>query len=495
MDKLMNARSCRIFGIGSFLAFSLSMLIGHEEEAADHIFLFAKAGLILISACLFLVSCHKDSSPRIKSGYAFLSLAVLIYQLMLIASAGRQVLYIRDYPAILSLIVWTVSSLIAVVRFGGTITAFLSDALKDRGTRTLIIASTLLSAIVIILSAEPNGVRFSWDSDTLYEFIYGRGYESLFDAKQLTFHSHVSIVYAYMLVLFKLFFGDIRTGYFVLNALCIIAAAFGMMFLMRRLAPGKRNISYILSAAMFMLSPWVCGMSTYHMYDYYIWCLIPLLFFYASKKNWIGFFAVGVMITFSKTTGLAVFGSACLGVLSVDAWSYLKAHEGFGRTVKNLFTDIKYWCFLCVLIVFTLFFKLGISEDTQFEDTTIGFDAAHTLHQMKLFTFSNFIWIFVAASAVLLIMVITKKISLDNGQQETLLALLVCDAVFFIFNCLCITYRMPRYMDSHIAVVYIGAAFLFLEMKNEKAAHALTVIITAVTFIGGFRMIDPLSLA
>nr|MCR5687753.1 hypothetical protein [Lachnospiraceae bacterium] len=47
----------------------------------------------------------------------------------------------------------------------------------------------------------------------------------------------------------------------------------------------------------------------------------------------------------------------------------------------------------------------------------------------------------------------------------------------------------------HIAVVYIGAAFLFLEMKNEKAAHALTVIITAVTFIGGFRMIDPLSLA
>nr|MCR5590959.1 hypothetical protein [Lachnospiraceae bacterium] len=336
----------------------------------------------------------------------------------------------------------------------------------------------------------------TWDSDTLYEFIYERGYESLFDAKLLTFHSHVSIVYAYLLVLFKLFFHNIRTGYFVLNALCIIAASFGMLFLLRNIVPGKKNRSYIIAGIMFMLSPWVCGMSTYHMYDYYIWCLFPLLILYALQKNWIGFFAAGVLITFSKTTGLVVFGSACIGVLAVDAWSYIKAYEGFLGTLKKLLSDIKYWCFLCVLIVFTLFFKLGISPETQFEDTVIGFDAAHTFHQMKLFTFANFIWIFVACSIILLIrLFITKKTVLGEEQKKALMILLISDAVFFVSNCLIITYRMPRYMDSHIAAVYVFAAVFFLSMDNVKVSNILMSVITAVTFIAGFRMIDPLSLA
>ena len=50
-------------------------------------------------------------------------------------------------------------------------------------------------------------------------------------------------------------------------------------------------------------------------------------------------------------------------------------------------------------------------------------------------------------------------------------------------------------MDSHIAIVYICGTLMLISFSDTRKTYALIAAILPVTFIGGFRMIDPVSLA
>ena len=483
-----------ILGLLSFFFFSLSLLIGYDEEAANHVYTAVKMGLIAVSALLFLLSCSDNASSRAKLQYSFLSLIILVYEILLVTATGQTILYIKDYPAILNCLSWTAVSLISIIRFRLVIWGFLTNVFKEQTSRILIYSSSITAIMVILLSLEPNGVRFTWDSDTLYQFIYDLDYRSLYDAKLLTFHSHVSAVYAHILVLLKILLGDIRIAFFVLNTLCIICASFGMTFLLRTLLPNRSFTEYTLGNMIFMLSPWVCGLSTLHMYDYYIWCLFPLLIYYVANRSLIGYMVVGVMITFSKSTGFVVFGSVCVGIVIADMISMFKRRQPLVSILINNLTDIRNWCFASIIPIFYTLFRLGISSDTQFEDTRFGIDIPHIIHQVKLYSLTNSIWIFVILTCLCAYFVFFKQRSNYNElTRMTLSIILISDVVFFTFNCLCITYRIPRYMDSHISIVYIASAILILSLSSVGLRYSLAIILCVIGILNSFRSIDPIS--
>ena len=498
MKRLFNIRHSYIFGILSFLLFSISLLIGHDEEAANHVYVLIKMGLIAASALFFLLSCRNDASESIKVQFSFLALIILIYELILIFAAGKTILYIRDYPAIFNSIVWTAASLISVIRFRKYIIGFFAEVFRDRNTRILIISSSVTALAVILLSIEPNGVRFTWDSNELYLFIYGRDYESLYDAKLLTFHNHVSIVYSYIIVLLKLFFNDIRVAFWVVNAICIVYASFGMTFLLRELMPQKRMADYILGNAIFMLSPWVCGMSTYYKYDYYIWCLFPLLIYYVSKKKWIGCFTIGAMIAFSKSSGIFTFGFVCAGILITDICLLIKSKDketaGIKAVFKRLLCDIKYYCFISLAVVFFVFFKFAIPPETQFEDAEIYINPPHILQQLKLYSTANFLWVFVILTIICIIYVFFKsRKALPDNTRRVLAVMIIADVMYIIFVCLCNTYRIPRYMDSHITTVYIAGTVLLMCISRTALRSATMIAACAINLAASFFSFDPVS--
>lgn len=433
-----------------------------------------------------MISCNEACEDKIKTSFSILNLLILVYQLVLFAAIGRTIMYIRDYPAIANSLVWISCSIISLIRFRQHLTGFFFDTIRDRVTLSLIVSSVLIATAVIALSLEPGGVRFSWDSDTLYQFVNDLDFESLYDSKLMTFHSHVSIVYTYILVMFKLLFNDIRLAFWLLNSVCIVIASFGMSFLLKTIVPDKTWAEYALADSVFMFSPWVCGLSTYHIYDYYIWCLFPLLIYFLAKRNPIGFFCLGVMITFSKSTGLVVFGSVCVGILVTDL---------IANSVSAL-KNIKYLYYLSVAFIFFVFFKCGISESTQFEDTRFGLDASHILHQVKLYTASNLIWLFVIPTLALIIGVYVRKVfSPGEITRRVLSVILLSDVVFILFNMVCITYRMPRYMDSHIAVVYICSLVLISFIERKRLRYTIYSTITVLSVIASFKTIDPVSYA
>ena len=360
------------------------------------------------------------------------------------------------------------------------------------------ISATVLSAVVIVMSAEPDGVRFTWDSDTLFGFINALDFRSLYDAKLSAFHSHISFAYAQILVIFKLITGDIRLSYFILNALCIVAASFGMIFLLRQLVTGKKAYLYVMAGSLFLLSPWVCGLSTYHMYDYYIWCLFPLLMYFCCKENWTGFLAVGILITFSKATGLIVFGSVCFGIVITSVLADIRERKihSVNRLFLRLITDIRYWYFLTIALIFFVIFKTGIDEGTQFEDTRFEFNLSHIVHILKIYLTANYLWIFTILTLAMIISAyLRKSILTDVGAKKNVSVILVSELVFLTFNCLCVTYRLPRYMDSHIAVVYICASVMLLSLEYGYLAEIIIFIICAVNLTGSFCMTDPVSIA
>ena len=486
-----------LFGLFSFLLYSFSFLIGYGDEGSNSILILIKAGILFLSALFFVISGCSVATERLKQQYSILCIVILMYQALMLLAVGWTILSVRYYTAILSSLLWIISALWVFLFLRKSFIKWLSDLVKDRDTVILIIAALLLSTAVIVLSAEPEGVRFSWDSDTLYGSVYGLDFSSLYDVKQTVFHSHVSAVYIHILILLKLLTNNIRTAFFILNSLCIVAAAFGMIFLLRRLVPGKKIPQYVLSTSLFLLSPWVCGLSTYHIYDYYIWCLYPLLMYYCCANNWIGFLTTGVMITFSKASGLIVFGSVCLGIVLSFVICGIKK-DGI-RSLKSILSclirDIKNWYFISVALIFFVFFKLGVDKGTQFEDTRFGINLPHITHILKLFMTANYLWIFSGLSAVLLILIfVCHKNMLEDGAKRYISVLVISDLVFVLFNCLCITFRLPRYMDSHIAVVYICGAVMLLCLGMPRLSAIISVIICVVTFTGSFRMTDPVSM-
>lgn len=494
MIKALSVRLNGIFGVLSFLLFSFSMLIGHTEEEANHLLIIVKAGLIGLSALFFLRSVNNDSDELSKERYSVIALIILIYEILLVAATGRTIFMIRDYPAIANGVLWIGACIIALHRFRRSFILFWKRIISGQTTVRMIFIAGAFAFVVILLSTEPNGIRFTWDSDTMYQFIYELDYESLYDAKLLTFHSHVSAIYAHLLVLFKLLTGNIRVAFYIMNAMCIVFAAFGMIFLLQSIVPNKSLSEYSIGEALFMLSPWICGLSTYHLYDYYIWCLFPLLIYFVSKDNLPGIMLVGTMITFSKSTGLIVFGSVCAAILIVDAISETRITGSCSAMIRKIVGDIRYWAFLSVAIVFFVLFLTGISKETQFEDTIIGIDISHILWQTKLFLTSNLLWIPVILSILCVVGVFIKKSIVENERSRSLLlVLLVSDILFFLFNCLCITYRMPRYMDSHIVVVFVLGTVLILELSSKTLKYGLSILIIAINILGSFRSVDPLS--
>ncbi len=488
VKNLINSKYMHICGVFSFVLYALSFFIGHEEEAADHLLILVKIGLIAASSLLYLFSCTKNSDEKIKVQYSFLSLAILVFHILLILSTGKTVFYIRDYPAITCCVMWYICSLISVIRFRNYISSYLSGLIKDRDTVILAIASVIISAVVILLSAEPNGIMFTWDSNTLYGFIYEKDYEALYDAKQLLFDNHISIVYMYLLVLLKLLIGNIRTAFFLLNMLCIIAASFGMTFLIKTLVPGKKNTDYIIGNLIFMLSPWVLGMSTYHIYDYYIWCLFPLLIFFYARDCRIGFFVIGAMISFSRSPGLIIFGSIC--AVSLIREILVK------RSILPVFKHIRYYLYASVALVFFVYFLFGIDKSMQMNDTVIGIDKRHILHLVKLYTTTNFLWIYLIIAIIGLISILAKKNNLLPSKSRAVITVLVIsDIVLFVFYCVFITYRLPRYMDSHIAVLYICAIVFLLCIGIPTVSYTIAAVLTVINMISSFRTVDPISKA
>ncbi len=363
VKKLLKSKYIHLCGAFSFVLYALSFLIGHEEESSNHILILVKIALVTASAVLYMISCSNAANEKIKILFSFLSIAVLIWHIMLILSTGKTVLYIRDYPSIISCIMWLVCSAVPVILFRNSLKTYFLSITKSKDTVVLAAIAALSAATVIILSAEPSGIMFTWDSDTLYRFIYARDYDALYDAKQLLFDNHISIVYMYLLILFKLLFGNIRIAFFVLNMLCIITASFGMTFLIRKLIPGRKNIAYILADIIFMLSPWVCGMSTYHIYDYYIWCLFPLMICFYAQNNQIGFFVFGAMISFSRSPGLIIFGSLCAVTVVKDVIAK--------RSLIPVLKNTKYYYYISVALVFFVYFLFGIDESMKFNDTVL----------------------------------------------------------------------------------------------------------------------------
>ena len=487
-----------VFGLMSFFLYALSFLINRETEAYHPVFTLLRAGLVFIAPVLYLLACDNECTEKVRLSYGILSGVIFVHELMLLAAVGKTIYYIRDYPALISLFMWTICSLAALVRFRKSLIGFFISVFRNRGTFILVCASLILAVLVTILSLEPNGIRFSWDSDTLYGFIYGLGFDALYDARQLMFMKvHVSLIYVYFVVLLKLLTGNIRIAFFIINTVCIFAASFGTTFLFKTLVPGKKNMAYILADALFMFSPWVCGMSVYHIYDYFIYCFFPLMVYYYYKKNWVGFFCVGTMISFSRAPGLIVFGSVCLGILLIEAISLSKKYDDnkIRLVMASLLHSIKYWYFLAVAIIFVIYFYLGRDVNRQFGDTTLGIDKDHILHLLKIYTCCNFLWLlFVPAVLLVLYACFSKNKKISSELKSFIFVIVFSDILLVLFYCLLITYRIPRYMDSHIAAVYICGTLILLLINDTRVSYAVMSLICAVTFMGSFRMIDPVSL-
>ena len=173
-----------------------------------------------------------------------------------------------------------------------------------------------------------------------------------------------------------------------------------------------------------------------------------------------------------------------------------RRHNGFRAVLTAILSDVKYWYFGSVAAVFFLYFFLKVDKTIQFNDTKADPSYSHIAHILKQYTFSNFLWINVSLSVALIVcMLAVKKTTFSDDIRQITQILLISDLVLIAFYCICITYRLPRYMDSHISIAYICSGILLMSIGMRGIRTLSFVILGAINFAASFRSFDPASSA
>ncbi len=482
---LKNKNIQALAGIISILAYIVAFFMG-LNSGKD---IIIKTLLFAISALIY-VFCQlsPQKSPGLKKQLVVINMVALAVHILLAASAIPTVWYARYYSGLAQLVIWTVAPCFVLVygliRDRRTYDDLLSIVVKNR---LLIIGIVIIALVVIFCSYDVGGPRFVWDSNLAYNFVVrDLNTLSLFNPHDMTFADHVSFSYFIPVFIFSNITKSVEMGFFAYNAFTIIMAAFGFGLLFRSIFRNSGVTTVLLATLTCMLSPYIFGLSTLHMYDYAAICIPPVLLYAAFDKKWALFIMCGFYAVFIKEPVLIFFGAVCAAVLLND----LTVHK---KTIKDIISDYKYWYMILVGAVFIVLYSVAGNYINSSPDESVGISIGHMWGILKVFCILNYTWILSILSLVLII----KVFFVGDTEYDIKYAVSLCSfpaIIFLAFNMVVQSHKNARYIDCFYSCILIMAVMLmFIMARNVRIIYTGLIILSMVFIISDFTSTDPFS--
>lgn len=338
-----------------------------------------------------------------------------------------------------------------------------------------------LLLIAGLLCYDPDWYQFKWDGLLYYLASFDLNLSSV---SSLAVYGHIAQGYGVILKLFNFLIHDHAYAIFAAN---IFMYLLGTLYFYRTLKviTKEDNVFCILGTAVFAFSPFYLGMVNYYSLDHYLMYLLPVVFYYAYKRDWIRFVIAGTLFCFTKEPAIIIYAGICSGLVLCDIIA--------GRVkISRLLSVARYYYMALPGAIWMSTYKM--LGPWSAGGSSIGFDGNYTLEKLKVLYCLNFNWIFIILILILLIIcfINTKR---RDGLIEYILPLMLAQVVFTLFSLYFNTANHPRYIDSSPCILYFLSVILMNRIVDKKnICRTGMIVLSSLMLISCYMTIDPVSL-
>ena len=475
---------CAVLSIGfsTVAHFVPIFLIGH--------YAFEVLAIVLYWACF--TECRRAGKGRLLKEIALLNLLTAVILICV---------FIRSIPVLLSegwaeyifsefLVVAAVVGLIVYdcVRreyiFGRLVMEMGTRAKRFFVDHICLCIVLILLTIVGILSG---GNQPRWDAAYVFRYLDNCSVYSIFYIPQLSFISHLNMSYSALNLIAELLAGDLLLGMTILNIAVFTLSGFCMYGVIRIIVPNRSELTYILGTAAYSCSPFLLGMVNNNYWDYWVVCLLPVLYYLILRKYWVLETAAAFIFCFIKETSVVVYAFMCLGIL-VQEWSALQGISMKDRC-RILAGRSKYWFMLLTGMIWVgIYIILPNWEGNGAFRLNMGYIRS----KLSVLYGINFNWLLALAGLVGVIGLAVRKKKGSAGTRWVL-PLLLGDLSFIVFSCLFVTVNHARYINAHFPILFLFSIFGICMIPYDKLVNVLLSALAVMMLVQSYYTIDPIS--
>lgn len=458
------------------------LLIGH--------YLFEVLALWSYWNCF--IECSKAGKGGLMKEIILLSIiffmvgtGVFVRSIPVLSSEGRAEYLLSEFLVLVTMLALVVRDIVChefifhsfIMEFGVRLKKFI---LNHRVLSIILI-------IFIIISILSGGNQPRWDSAYLFRYLDNCSIYSIFYIPQLSFISHINLSYSALNLIAELIVGDLWTGMTILNIGLFALSGLSIYGIIKTIVPERSEWTYVLGTTAYLCSPFLLGMVNNNYWDFWMVCLLPILFYLILKEYWVLETVVAFIFCFVKETAVVVYAFICMGILIYE-WSQLK-----GVTVKDkcrmLASHKKYWVMLLTGMVWM---GIYIILPNWSGNGGLALEPAYIKSKLSVLFGINFNWILTLAGLAGIIVIIVQRKKAGN-RMKWALPLLLGDLSFILFSCLFVTVNHARYIDAHFPILFIFGIFGIYMVQYEKLRNTLLSALTALMLIQSFFTFDPVT--
>lgn len=448
--------------------------------------------LAILSYWSCFIECRKTSKSKLMKEIALLSIIIFIVgagvfvrSIPILLSEGRAEYLLSEFLVLILVLVLIVRDTICHEFIFRNLIMEIGIKLKK-----YIINHKALSIILfffIIISILSGGNQPRWDSAYLFRHLDNCSIYSIFYIPQLSFVSHISLSYSALNLIAELLVGDLWLGMTVLNIGLFVLSGLSMYGILKIIVPERSERTYVLGMTAYLCSPFLLGMVNNNYWDFWMVCLLPILFYLILKEYWVFETVVAFIFCFVKETAVVVYAFMCLGIL-VYEWSQLK-EVSVKDKCRILAGHKKYWV---MILTGMIWMGIYIILPNWRGNGGIAFEPAYIKSKLSVLFGINFNWVLALAGLVGVVIIIVQRKEISN-RMKWVLPLLLGDLSFLLFSCSFVTVNHARYIDAHFPILFIFGTFGICMVQCERLRNILLSVLAVLMLIQSFITFDPVT--
>lgn len=331
----------------------------------------------------------------------------------------------------------------------------------------------MLIAVVVILSYSSWSIPYKYDGVLYYSVSKDA---SLYSISSMSFYGHMAQGSGLIVTYFMNLVGrnPVRVWYLA-NAFTEAIGGVFFYLLLKSFVKGKKEVLYVLLTAVYLLSPFVLGMSGYASVDFFCANLFLPVLYYTIEEKWFLQIPVGMIYACTKEPGFLIYGALCAVVLLIDIY----------ENRKEVLLHYRYLGMM--LVAFFWFITLMVIGIWNAGGSSAGIDFWYIANKAKSLFVLNFSWIF-------LIIIVLGGIARFLYDRR-ILYIWGPLVVFLMFSFYLNAGNHARYTDIVPICLYLLASIVILKIGDVTPvlSYIIGLVLSVIMVLSSYFTFDPLS--
>lgn len=171
---------------------------------------------------------------------------------------------------------------------------------------------------LFLLSMIDYDIQPRWDGMDVYKSLALVKPEELFSIRANSICGHMAQMYGIINTVFRFIFRRLELSLLALNIALYLVSIYSMYSLLELFLIKTSKCEKIIYTLIYVVSPFVMGLSHYAIWDVWLIYLIPILSVCYFKNLKIYFALIALIISLTKETGIIFLGGFFLGICIID---------------------------------------------------------------------------------------------------------------------------------------------------------------------------------